>query len=198
MRASIVSADGELLFTSAERKAVFTDGGTQRNIEIEVQRAGVPPPQAEPGGPAADDAAGGKGPGPPGGTWRLVAIQRPAAAEEPVAAEPSYTVAFADGRLSGLAHCNRYSGGYEQAGPGKIKVLPMAATLMACPGESLGSEFLRALGGVSSYELRGDRLLLDYGDGGMLAFKRDDPAAVAERPPGAPAAAVEGNAPGAR
>jgi len=50
----------------------------------------------------------------------------------------------------------------------------MAATLMACPGESIDSEFLRALGGATRYELRGDRLLLSYGDGGVLVFVRDD------------------------
>ena len=180
VRASIVSADGELLFTSAEHKAVFTDGATQRNIEIEVQRAGVPPP-TEPGAPAADDAARGSSASPPDGTWRLVAIQRPGAAEQAVAADPRYTVAFADGKLSGLAHCNRYSGGYEQPAPGKLKISPMAATLMACPGESLASEFLRALGGATGYELRGDRLLLSYGDGGVLMLARDEPAPAVER-----------------
>lgn len=175
VRASIVSADGELLFTSAEHKAVFTDGATQRNIEIEVQRAGVPPPRSQPNEPAADDAAHDSGTPLPSGTWRLVAVRRPGAEERPIAADPRYTVAFADGRLSGLAHCNRYTGGYEQPGPGKIKVSPLAATLMACPGESIGSEFLRSLGGASSYELRGDRLLVSYGDGGVLTFARDEP-----------------------
>jgi heat shock protein HslJ len=65
-------------------------------------------------------------------------------------------------------------GGYEQPGPGELKVSPMTATLMACPGESIDSEFLRALGGAKRYEMRGDRLLLSYGDGGVLAFGRDD------------------------
>jgi putative lipoprotein len=171
VRASIVSADGELLFTSAEHKVEFTDGGTQRNVEIEVQRAGVPPP-AEPAAPAALALSTP----PPGGTWRLVAIQRPGAAEQAIAADPRYTVAFANGKLSGVAHCNRYTGGYEQPAPGELKISPMAATLMACPGESIDSEFLRAVGGAKRYELRGDRLLLSYGDGGVLTFALDEPA----------------------
>lgn len=190
VRASIVSADGELLFTSAEHQAVFTDGATQRTIEIEVQRAGVPPPRTEPGAPAADDAARDSGTPLPGGTWRLVAIERPGAAEQAVAADPRYTVAFADGKLSGLAHCNRYAGGYEQPAPGKIKILPMAATLMACPGESLAAEFLRSLGGASGYEVRGDRLLLSYGDGGVLTFAPDDAAVARQRSAAAVAAAA--------
>jgi uncharacterized membrane protein/membrane-bound inhibitor of C-type lysozyme/heat shock protein HslJ len=40
-------------------------------------------------------------------TWRLVAIRRPGAGEEPVGPDPLYTVAFgADERYSGRAHCN--------------------------------------------------------------------------------------------
>ncbi len=118
----------------------------------------------------------------PGGTWRLAAIQRPGATEQAVAADPRYTVAFADGRLSGLAHCNRYTSGYEQPAPGELRVSPMmAATLMACQGESIASEFLRALGGATHYELRGDRLLLSYADGGVLSFVRDEPAVPSGR-----------------
>jgi putative lipoprotein len=195
VRASIVSADGELLFTSSEHKAVFTDGGTQRNIDIMVQRAGTPPPRTEAGGPAAGDAARDSGAGLPGGTWRLVAIQRPGATEEAVGMEPRYTVAFENGKVSGLAHCNRFTGGYEQPAPGELKVSPMAATLMACPGESIESEFLKALGGATRYELRDDRLLLSYGGGGVLAFARDEPAAAVERPAGAAAAAAADSPP---
>jgi putative lipoprotein len=165
VRASITSADGDLMFTTAMHYAVLTGGAPDSNIEIVVERADGGLRQPEPGDPGAAL---------PGGTWRLVAIRRPGAPEQAVGADPRYTVAFADGRLSGLAHCNRYTGGYEQPAPGQIKVLPMATTLMACPGESLESEFLRALGGGTRYELRGDRLLLSYGDGGALTFARDE------------------------
>jgi putative lipoprotein len=168
VRASITSADGDLMFTTAMHYPVLTGGVPDSDIEIVVQRAGGGPRQPEPG------AGGDSGAALPGDTWRLVAIRRPGAAEEAVGADPRYTVAFADGRLSGLAHCNRYTGGYEQPAPGQIKVLPTAATLMACPGESLESEFLRALGGATRYELRGDRLLMSYGDGGTLTFARDE------------------------
>ena len=175
VRASITSADGELMFTTATHYAVLTAGTADKSVEIVVQRAGEAaraaaadtPPPADAAGPA--DAAA-----PPGGTWRLAAIQRPGAAEQAVGADPRYTAEFANGRLSGLAHCNRYTGGYEQPAPGELKISPMAATLMACPGESIDSEFLRALGGATRYEVRGDRLLLSYGDGGVLSFVHDD------------------------
>ena len=197
VRASITSADGDLMFTTAMHYAVLTGGAADKNVEIVVQRAGGGARAGAPGAPGDGAGQGGAAASLPGGTWRLAAIQRPGAAEQAVGADPRYTVAFADGRLSGLAHCNRYAGGYEQPTPGEIKVSPMAATLMACPGESIDSEFLRALGGATRYELRGDRLLLSYGDGGVLSFVRDEPAAAAERPPDAVAAAAGDSRPAA-
>jgi putative lipoprotein len=198
VRASITSADGDLMFTTAIHYAVLTNGAADKDVEIVVQR---------PGGasPAAADAPGADASGPagadamlPGGTWRLAAIQRPGAAEKAVGSDPRYTVGFANGRISGLAHCNRYQGGYEQPAPGQLKVSPMAATLMVCPGESIDSEFLRAVGGATRYELRGDRLLLSYGDdGGVLLFVRDEPAAATERPAAGVAAAAADSPPGA-
>lgn len=189
VRASITSAEGDLMFTTALQYAVLTGGAADRNVEIVVQRAGGGARATAPGAGGGAEQ-GGAAASPLGGTWRLVEIQRPGAAEQPVAADPRYTVTFANGRLSGLAHCNRYTGGYEQPAPGELKVSPMAATLMACPGESIASEFLRALGGATRYELRGARLLLSYGDGGVLAFVPDQPGAAVRRPAGAVAVAA--------
>ena len=185
VRASLTSAEGDLMFTTAMQYPVLTGGAADGNVEIVVQRAGGGTRAAAPGVSGGGADQGGAASPPPGGTWRLAAIQRPGATEQAVAADPRYTVAFADGRVSGLAHCNRYTSGYEQPAPGELKVSPMmAATLMACPGESIASEFLRALGGATHYELRGDRLLMSYGDGGVLTFVRDEAAPAAERPAG--------------
>jgi putative lipoprotein len=172
VRASITSSDGDLMFTTATQYAVITGGAPDSNVEIVVQRPGAARAAAADAPRAAAETNDSSGP--PSGTWRLVAIRRPGAAEQPVGQEPRYTVAFANGRLSGVAHCNRYAGGYELPAPGELKVSPMAATLMACPGESIESEFLRALGSATRYELRDDRLLLSYGDGGVLSFSRDE------------------------
>jgi putative lipoprotein len=174
VRASITSADGELLFTTPMSYAVLTSAASNGGVEIEVQRPGAGARPAPADATGANGEVGGAKTGLPDGTWRLAAIQRPGAGEQAVGTDPRYTVAFANGRLSGSAHCNRYQGGYEQPAPGELKVSPMAATLMACPGESIASEFLRALGGATRYEVRGDRLVLSYGDGGVLAFVRDD------------------------
>lgn len=184
VRASIRGANGELMFASPSHHPVLERGAADQSITVLLQRTATPQPG--PGAPAAggggadaaSNAAGGAGGSLPSGAWRLVAIQRPGAAEEAVAGDARYTVAFADGRLTGLANCNRYTGGYEEPGPGKLKVLPMATTLMACPGTSIADEFLRAIGGATGYELRGERLAVTYGDGGTLTFARDEPTAA--------------------
>ena len=202
VRASIRGANGELMFTSTVHHAALERGTTGQSVTVLLQRAGSAAAQPEPGAAVAGapgaDAAGnadGVAGSLPGGTWRLVAIQRPGAAEEAVAGDPRYTVAFADGRLTGLAHCNRYTGGYQEPEPGKLKVAPMATTLMACPGASIADEFLRAVGGATGYELRGERLVLTYGDGGALTFARDEPAAAVASPPGSAVAALAAQPP---
>jgi heat shock protein HslJ len=120
----------------------------------------------------------------PTGPWQLVAIQRPGAAEEPIGADPAYTIEFhADGRFSGRAHCNRYTGGYQQPEPGRLTIAAaMAATLAACPPPSIADEFLRAVGAVSQYETRGEQLRLSYGTGGVLIFGRSSPSTAAAAP----------------
>jgi len=202
VRASIRAANGELMFTTTSHHPVLERGAANQSVTILLQRAGGAAAQPGPGGGAAGAGApdvlgnaGGAASSLPSGTWRLVAIQRPGGAEEAVAGEPRYTVAFLDGRLTGLANCNRYTGGYQEPEPGKLKVAPMATTLMACPGASIADEFLRAIGGATGYELRGERLALTYADGGTLTFARDEPAAAVATPPDAAVAALPAPAP---
>lgn len=107
------------------------------------------------------------------GTWRLVAMQHPGAPEQGVSPESAYTLEFATSdRLSGRADCNRYSGGYERTGKGRIKVLAVAATRAACPPESISDEFLRLVGTATQYEIRDMRLWLSGDDGSALIFGR--------------------------
>lgn len=155
-----IRAEGALMFTTTTSHAVLAPGTPTGGIEILVQRASAPPEAS-----AATSL--------PAGTWRLSLIRRAGAAEEAVGAEPRYTVEFAESRLSGQAHCNRYTGAFEQTAPGRIAVRPMAATLMACPSPSIADEFLRALGAASEYAVEGESLRLSFGDGGVLTFVRD-------------------------
>ena len=94
--------------------------------------------------------------------------------------EPSYTIEFgADGRYSGQAHCNRYTGGYLRPEPGRLTISGGATTLAACPPPSVAGEFMQAIGTVTGYEVRGEELRLSFGDGGMLTFARESAVAAA-------------------
>jgi putative lipoprotein len=129
------------------------------------------------GGDAAPVASDGTVTGEP---WRLVAIQRPGAAEEPVGGDPEYTVQFgADRRYSGRAHCNSFTGGYERAAPGELTIRVGAATLAACPPPSLADEYLRALASVTRYTVNGSELRLTYNTSGELTFVRAEEQAAA-------------------
>ena len=115
-----------------------------------------------------------------GEPWRLVAIRRPGGAEEPIDREPQYTVEFgADGRYSGGAHCNRFTGGYERVSSAELRIRAGAATLAACPQPSIADEYLRALASVSGYAVSGDELRLTYNTSGELRFVREPPEAAA-------------------
>ena len=122
-----------------------------------------PPPDIEAGAPPAQSADIASDGTITGERWRLVTIRRPRAAEEPVGPDPKYTVQFgADGRYSGQAHCNSFTGGYERAAPGELTIRAGAATLAACLSPSIADEFLRALASVTNYAVSGDELRLTY------------------------------------
>jgi uncharacterized lipoprotein YbaY/membrane-bound inhibitor of C-type lysozyme/uncharacterized membrane protein len=168
VRAEIRAPDGALLFTTTTHHGVLQGGAASTEpvaIVLERVSAGA--------APASDGTITGE-------PWRLVAIRRPGAAEVPVGPDPEYTVQFgADGRYSGRAHCNSFTGGYERTAPGELTISAGAATLAACPEPSLGDEFLRALASVTSYEVSGDELRLTYNTSGELRFVRMPPQAAA-------------------
>ena len=113
----------------------------------------------------------------PAGVWHLVTLQLPREDEIAVEAGQSFTMELAAGRVSGQADCNRYTGGYEQPGPGRLKFGMFAATLAACAPPSRAPDFMRILGAATRYEPRGEQLMLTTDDGGVLIFAREPPAA---------------------
>ncbi|HEY3516677.1 MAG TPA: YbaY family lipoprotein [Gammaproteobacteria bacterium] len=169
VRAEIRAADGELMFTTTTHHGVLQGGEAPSGpVDILLERV------------SGGDAAAASDATITGDSWRLTAIRRPGAAEEPVGPDPEYTVQFgADGRYSGRAHCNSFTGGYERAAPGEITIRAGAATLAACLTPSIADEFLRALASVTSYEVTGDQLRLAYNTGGELTFVRAPPQAAA-------------------
>jgi uncharacterized lipoprotein YbaY/uncharacterized membrane protein/membrane-bound inhibitor of C-type lysozyme len=159
VRAEIRAPGGALLFTTTTHHGVLQGGAEPSgSVDILVQRVSD--------AAASDGAITGE-------PWRLVAIRRPGAAEEPLGPDPEYTVQFGtDGRYSGRAHCNNFTGGYERAGPGELTIRAGAATLAACLTPSIADEFLRALASVTNYQVSGNELRLTYNAGGELKLAR--------------------------
>ncbi|HSS75265.1 MAG TPA: META domain-containing protein [Thermoanaerobaculia bacterium] len=105
-----------------------------------------------------------------GKTWALVQFGDgdPAPTERPI------TVVFGDGKISGSGGCNRYSAGVTSPSPGALKVAPVAATKMACPGPVGGNEqrYFAALSKVTHFSLEGGGLVLSPG---RMVFKPKAP-----------------------
>ena len=111
--------------------------------------------------------------------WRLVALRRPGAAEEPVGPDPAYTVEFgAEGRYSGRRTATA-SRAPTSAPSRVLTVRAGAATLVACPQPSIADEYLRALASVTRYQISGEELRLSYAASGELRFVREPQQAAA-------------------
>ena len=98
--------------------------------------------------------------------------------DEPVSDMPRATLNFGlDGRVSGKAFCNSYSGGYALTGEG-LTFNGMAATKMACmePLDGLEQRFMAVLTKVQRFDITADgALVLHAADGGtIMALRAED------------------------
>jgi heat shock protein HslJ len=99
------------------------------------------------GAPAAAADLGGT-------TWKLVSYGPPASAT-PAIPNASATLTFdKDGKVSGNAGCNSFSGNYTLSGS-QVSFGPIAATLMACSDASMQQEaaVFSVLAGSRKYKL---------------------------------------------
>lgn len=103
-------------------------------------------------------------PASPQGAWVAVEISGTAAAP---GVESTLQIG-ADGSVTGTGGCNRYRGRAETAG-GTLSFSPLAATRMACPGETMAQEgrLFTALAATRGYRLEQGRLVL-LGEGGTV------------------------------
>lgn len=91
-----------------------------------------------------------------GGAWEVVEIDGRAVADP-----TRVTVNFApEGRLAGIAACNRYFGRYALSGEG-LRLSPLGATKMACEPGAMEEErrFIEAAGRVTGFALAPDASL---------------------------------------
>jgi heat shock protein HslJ len=89
------------------------------------------------------------------------------------------TISFSPGdhdtsRVSGMAGCNRFNGGYTQT-PTTLTFKPLATTMMMCPDDQMKVEqtFLTAMTGTVEYRLDKDGVLtLRTAKGEDLKFRK--------------------------
>jgi len=116
--------------------------------------------------------------------WALVQLNGEAVAPEAGRTAPYIELNDETKRLSGSGGCNRLLGSYELDGS-SLRFRQVASTMMACPGDDVMAHeqaFVKALGKVASYRIRGSTLLLRDQDKAEIARFEAQPAAAAPAP----------------
>jgi heat shock protein HslJ len=93
-------------------------------------------------------------------TWKLETYKGPGGSMTTALPATNVTALFGtEGKISGSAGCNSYSGGYTHSGQNGISIGPLATTLMFCgePGVmDQETAYLANLQAAKSYEMTGD------------------------------------------
>ena len=105
------------------------------------------------------------------GTWTLVSIQPTGQAEQTKPAGATYTVNFADGRLSTRVDCNMCAGSFALSEQTLTAGPALACTRAACPTMAFENTYTSILGGDSTVALSGSTLVLSSARG-VLRFVR--------------------------
>lgn len=84
------------------------------------------------------------------------------------------TIFFAnDGKANGNGSCNKFNGSYTlNAYNNSIKIGPLMATRMACPGNEVENAFMMQVNTITKYEVKGKDLYLYNGDQLIMQGKR--------------------------
>ena len=105
------------------------------------------------------------------GTWNLQALQPAGDAAQATPAGASYTLTFADGRLSTRADCNLCGGTFALSGQTLTAGPALACTRAACPTMAFETIYTRLLSGDSTVTLSDGTLVLSSARG-VLRFTR--------------------------
>ncbi len=105
------------------------------------------------------------------GTWNLASIRPAGEAEQTTPSGASYTLTFADDRLSTRADCNICNGGFALSGETLTAGPALACTRAACPTMAFENAYTRALGGQSTVTMSSTTLVLSS-ERGVLRFTR--------------------------
>jgi heat shock protein HslJ len=105
------------------------------------------------------------------GSWTLVSIQSAGQADQAAPPGASYTLTFADGRLSARADCNLCNGAFTLTGQTLTAGPLLACTRAACPTMAFESGYTSLLSGDSTVALSSNTLVLSSARG-VLRFTR--------------------------
>jgi len=105
------------------------------------------------------------------GTWNLQLLQPAGDVDQTTPAGASYTLTFADGRLSTHADCNVCGGPFVLSGQTLTAGPALACTRAACPTMAFESTYMSLLGGDSTVTLSDGALVLSSARG-VLHFTR--------------------------
>jgi heat shock protein HslJ len=107
------------------------------------------------------------------GTWTLAFVEPAGEAGQAAPAGASYTLTFAEERLSTRVDCNVCNGAFTRAGDLLTTGTVLACTRAACPTMAFGDTYTRVLVGDSTMTLAGDTLTLSSSRG-LLRFTRHE------------------------
>ena len=99
------------------------------------------------------------------GTWNLQSLQPAGGVGQTTPAGASYTLTFADGRLSTRADCNMCGSAFMLSGQTLTAGPTLACTRAACPTMAFESTYMRLLGGDSNVTLSDGTLVLSSARG---------------------------------
>ena len=105
------------------------------------------------------------------GTWNLVSIQPAGQSDQAVPPGASYTVTFADGRLSTRVDCNVCNGAFTLSGQTLTAGPALACTRAACPTMAFESGYTSLLSGESTVTVSSNVLALSSARG-VVRFTR--------------------------
>ena len=101
----------------------------------------------------------------------MAAIQPAGQPEQSRPADATYTLSFADGRLSTRADCNTCSGTFSVSGQTLTAGPALACTRAACPTMAFEAAYVGILSGDSAVTLTGNTMVLTSARG-VLRFIR--------------------------
>ena len=105
------------------------------------------------------------------GTWNLQSLQPAGDVDQTTPAGATYTLTFADGRLSTREDCNLCGGAFKLSGETLTAGPALACTRAACPTMAFESTYGRLLSGDSTVTLSNGTLVLSSARG-VMRFTR--------------------------